>query len=61
MVGPVDGAGMGWAIGAGVLLSFVSAGGRGRAGRRRILEGLDAVNLPGHSECFECSESTTCK
>ena len=41
MVGPVDGAGMGRAIGAGVLLSFVSAGGRGR-----VLEGIDTVNLP---------------
>ena len=35
MVGPVDGAGVGWASEPGVLLPYVSAG-----RRRRILEGL---------------------
>ena len=53
MVGPVDGAGVGWASEPGLFLSYVSAG-----RRRRILEGLDTVNLPGHSGC---SKSTTFK
>ena len=44
MDGPVEWTGIGWAGGPGVLLPAVSAG-----RRKRILEGLDIVNLPGHS------------
>ena len=54
MVGPVDGAGVGRAIGAGVFLSYMSAGRRGR-----ILEGIDTVNLPIVIRIFlKCHHST---
>ena len=43
MDGPVEWAWVGRAGGTGVLLPCVSAG-----RRRRFLEGLDIVNLPGH-------------